>query len=236
VKARRGYDLIVIGGGIIGCAAALSCARRKRRVLVLEADHCARHASGASAGGIRCLNRLVEEIPLSLAAREMWPELETDLGFDCGFRATAQIRIAENGADLRLLEQRAELTRSLGFRHEELIDRAELRRLVPAAAASCVGALMCRKDGYTRPIATTLAYRKRAEAEGVRILERHPVEAVVRGEHGWQVRTPQATFHAEALLNCAGAWGDRIAAMVGDRTPLQAAALALMVSAPCVPN
>jgi len=226
----EGYDVIVIGGGIVGCATALYTARRKRRVLLLEAEHCARHASGASAGGIRCLNRLIEEIPLSLAAQEMWPELETDLGFECGFRATSQIRIAENSADLTLLEERAELTRSLGFRHEEIIDRAELRRLVPAVADNCVGALLCRKDGYTKPINTTHAYRKRAQAEGVRILERHPVEAVNRDGDSWQVRTPHGNFSAEALFNCAGSWGGRISSMVGDEAPVQAAALALMVS------
>ncbi|MCK4503260.1 MAG: FAD-binding oxidoreductase, partial [Desulfuromonadales bacterium] len=111
------YDVIVIGGGIQGCATALHLARRGRKVLILEAESCGRHASGASAGGIRCLNRLVQEIPLSLAAQPLWPELSANLGFDCGFRSTGQIRIAENDKDLKVLAKRAELTRSLGYDH-----------------------------------------------------------------------------------------------------------------------
>ncbi|MDT8420314.1 MAG: FAD-binding oxidoreductase [Desulfuromonadales bacterium] len=231
MNSSAGYDVIIIGGGIQGCATAYHLARRGIDVLLLEAESCGRHASGANAGGVRCLNRLVEEIPLSLAAQRIWLELEDELGSDCGFRATGQVRIAENQADMSKLEERATLVRSFGFHHEEMIDRAELRKLVPAVAEYCIGALVCRNDGYAKPFLTTRAYLARAGQEGATVLERHPVSRIERERDSWRVTASGRHFHAKTLVNCAGAWGDRIAEMVGDKAPLEVEALALMVTA-----
>lgn len=228
---HESYDVIIVGGGIQGCSSAYQLALRGLNVLVLEKDSCGRHASGANAGGVRCLNRLPEEIPLSLAAQKKWLHLENELEADCGFRPTGQIRIAENELDLGKLEQRFKLVDSLGYQHEEIIDRDELRRLVPAVAKHCIGGLICRKDGYANPYLTTQAYRLRAERLGVKILERHPVDSIERKE-GWLVSAANRLFHSQILVNAAGAWGDRIAAMVGDNVPLKAEALALMVTMP----
>ncbi|MCK5916326.1 MAG: FAD-binding oxidoreductase, partial [Deltaproteobacteria bacterium] len=110
-------------------------------------------------------------------------------------------------------------------------DQDELRRLVPAVADNCVGGIICRADGYAKPIKTTLAYRQRAEATGVKIIERHPVYAIERQNDSWLVKARQRCFQAQIVVNCAGAWGDQIAAMIGDSVTLKAEALALMVTA-----
>ncbi len=231
MRPQESYDVIIVGGGIQGCSSAYHLASRGLNVLVLEGESCGRHASGANAGGVRCLNRLPEEIPLSLAAQDLWLSLEKELQADCGFRPTGQIRVAENQADLGKLEQRFKLVDALGYRHEEMIDRDELRRLVPAIAKHCIGGLICRKDGYAKPFLTTQAYRRRAASLGARILERHPVDSIQRTD-GWLVSAANRLFHSRVLVNAAGAWGDRIAAMLGDSAPLKAEALALMVTMP----
>jgi sarcosine oxidase subunit beta len=61
-------DVIVIGGGLHGCSAALHLARRGARVTVIEKDHVGRHASGVNAGGVRRLGRHLAEVPLAVAA------------------------------------------------------------------------------------------------------------------------------------------------------------------------
>jgi sarcosine oxidase subunit beta len=231
MNTHESYDVIIVGGGIQGCSSAYHLALRGLNVLVLEGESCGRHASGANAGGVRCLNRLPEEIPLSLAAQKIWLNLENELEADCGFRPTGQIRIAENEVDLGKLVQRFKLLDSLGYQHEEIIDRDELRRLVPAIAKHCIGGLISRKDGYAKPFLTTQAYRRRAESLGAKILERYPVDSIKRKD-GWLVSAANRLFHSQVLVNAAGAWGDRIAAMVGDSAPLKAEALALMVTMP----
>src|SRR6056297_2928495 len=102
------------------------------RVLLIERDLCGQHASGVNAGGVRRLNRLVEEIPLSMAAHRMWHDLKVLVGSDCGFRPTGQVRIAGTSEDLGALEERARRVRALGYDHEEMIGARELRQIVPA--------------------------------------------------------------------------------------------------------
>lgn len=231
MSGERTFDAIIVGGGLQGLSVAIHLAQAGQRVLIIERDSCGQHASGVNAGGLRRLNRLVEEIPLSLAAQEMWHDIENLIGSDCGFRPTGQVRIAGNKEDLASLEARAQKVQALGYQHEEMISAGELRRMVPAIGNRGVGALICRGDGFADPALTCLAFRLRAEALGVSIRQCADVSRIELQAGDWRVYTQEQYFSAPVIVNCAGAWGDRIAAMIGDSPPLQKEALALMVTA-----
>ncbi|PWC31055.1 FAD-dependent oxidoreductase [Azospirillum sp. TSO35-2] len=213
-------DTIVIGGGLHGLSAALHLARAGRRVVVLERSWVGRHASGASAAGVRTLNRHPAEIPISLEAMDMWSNIEAIVGDHCGFHANGQILVAEHPRHVPVLEQRLASTQAAGYRHEELIDRAELLRLVPAISPHCTAALVARQDGAADPHRTLQAFRRSAEAAGVVINEGFGVTAVERCGSDWRVSTGQRDFVAPTIVNAAGAWAGRIAAMIGDDIPL----------------
>jgi len=116
-------DVVIIGGGLMGSCTALHLAMRGRRVIVVEKDSPGRHASGVNAGGLRQLNRHPAEIPLSVAAAEIWRNLRSLVDSDCDVKLAGQVRVAENPQDLERLEQRAALVRSLGYQHEQIIGR-----------------------------------------------------------------------------------------------------------------
>jgi sarcosine oxidase subunit beta len=228
---NSGFDAIVIGGGLHGCTAALQLALRKLGCLVIEKDTVGRHASGVNAGGVRRLGRDPAEIPLSVVAMEMWWRIAELVGDDCGFRLSGQIKIAENEAEMAALEERARLVRSLGYEHEEVVDAEELFRLVPALSRHCVGGLVARRDGFALPYRTTKAFRDKAASLGVRFLERTRVLGVERRAGDWIAETDKGRFAAPVLVNCAGGWGDAIAAATGDPVPFQVVAPMMMVSA-----
>ena len=227
----RTYDAIIIGAGIQGCSTALNLALRKYRVLLLDKGFAGREASGVNAGGVRRLFRAPQEVPLSMESMELWRGLEKQVGSDCGFKATGQVKIAEHEADMRKLEERAALMTAMGYSHEELIDAAELRRMVPLAAGHCVGALISRGDGYAEPYLTTRAILSAALKKGAELKELTPVTALEQSGSVWSVRCAENLFEAPAVVNCAGAWGDRIARMVGDEVPLKPEAPTMMVTA-----
>ncbi len=230
MRIQASFDIIIVGGGLQGCSIAIHLTKRNRRVLILEKDTCGQHASGATAGGLRCLNRAPEEIPLALAARVMWKKMENLVDSDCGFRPTGQLRIAETREDLDLLEARAERVRLLGYNHEELIGTEELRTLIPAIGTNGIGALICREDGYAEPGLTCQAFQVKAEKLGVTIHQKSKVIGIENGSEDWVVTTTARQFSAPIIVNCAGAWGKEIAAMVGDQTSLKKDALAMMVT------
>ena len=213
-------DVIVIGGGLHGCSAALHLSLSNCRVLVLERSAVARHASGASAGGVRTLGRDIAEVALSLVAAEMWAGIEGLVDDDCGYHGHGQLKVAESEAELATLAARRQQMLSLGHSHEVLIDQVELRRRAPAIGPQCLGALMVKTDGAADPYRTTHAFRRKAEALGARFVEGAGVVALRRSGTIWQVTTQSARYEAPMIVNCAGAWGDDIAAMVGDRAPI----------------
>lgn len=226
----RSFDVAIIGGGLHGLTAALSLARARRRVVVIERDWVGRHASGATAAGVRTLGRDLAEVPISLEAMEMWHRIEAIVDDDCGFHAHGQMRIAEFDTHMPALTQREATVRGLGYGHEEMIDAAELRRLVPNLSPHCVGALVARRDGAADPHRTIAAYRRACEAEGVEIVEGCAVTAAERRGANWLLRCGERSFEAPAVINAAGAWAGRAAALFGDEIELGVRASMMMVT------
>jgi sarcosine oxidase, subunit beta len=223
-------DAIVVGAGLHGCSAALHLARRGKQVIVLERRYAGRHSSGINAGGVRTLGRDPAEIALSIAGMELWHNIRDLVDDDCGFTMCGQIKVAESPAEMAKLEARAAATRALGFDHEELIDRDELFRLLPALAPHCVGGLAVRTDGAADPYRTTLAFKRKAEALGVRIIEDEGVVGLERKGESWEVVGERGRYSAPAVVNCTGAWAARFAAMIGDQVPLSIRASMMIVT------
>ena len=225
-------DVIVIGGGLHGCSAALHLSLRGAKVQVIEKDYIGRHASGVNAGGVRQLGRHVAEVPLSVASMALWHRIGELVDDDCGFESHGQIKVAETEAELDQGRARVAQLNELGFTHEEVVDRAELRRLVPAIADHCVGAVVSRRDGAAIPYRTTFAFKRKAESLGARFAEGAAVTRVARSGTGWRVETADGgRYEAPVLVNCAGAWAGRIAAQLGEPVPLEAVAPMLMITA-----
>lgn len=230
---RQGYggaEVIVIGAGIHGCSTALHLALRGIDVLVIEKDYAGRHASGVNAGGVRQLARHVAEIPLSIASMDCWERIGELVDDDCGFECHGQVLVAEDPIELQAMRERVADLNQRGFTHEELIDQQELRRLVPAVAEHCPGGVVSRRDGAADPFRSTQAFRRAAIRAGARILEGEAVQAISRQGSGWRVRTTRGSHDARRLVNAAGGWADRIAAMIGETLPLQTIAPMLMIT------
>ncbi len=224
-------DVIVIGGGIHGCSTALHLALRGAKPLLIEKDYCGRHASGVNAGGVRQLARHVAEVPLSVASMELWERIEDLVGDDCGFESHGQVLVAEDEAEFAECRARVEDLRLRGFTHEELIDRTELKRLVPAVSDYCPGGIVSRRDGAADPFRTTQAFRRRAVERGAKVREGVRVRNIARHGGIWHVATTDGDIESPVLVNAAGAWSARLAALVGEWVPLDVIAPMLMITA-----
>ncbi|MCL4764943.1 MAG: FAD-binding oxidoreductase [Hyphomicrobiaceae bacterium] len=224
-------DAIVIGGGIHGCSTALHLALRGLKPILIEKDHAGRHASGVNAGGVRQLARHLDEVPLSVASMELWERIADLVGDDCGFKSEGQVLVAETEAELEGFRDRVDELRLRGFTQEELIGRAELKRLVPAVSDTCPGGIVSRRDGAAEPFRTTQAFRRKAVALGAKVLEGITVTGLARNGSTWRISTSAGTsYEAPVVVNAAGAWAGRIAAMLGEPVPLEVIAPMLMIT------
>lgn len=227
-------DVVVVGGGLMGLWSALAAARAGRSVALLEAESIGRHASSASAGGVRSLNRHPAEIPLARAALPLWDRAAGELGADVGFQRSGQIRVAEDEAALAELEARHATTTALGHTHEELIGANELRAMEPALAAHCRGALIVRDDGFADPLKTVHALKRACRTAGVVIREGVRV-ARVAGGPPLTLETSAGPWRGDVVINAAGSWGGAIAEGAGEPVPISPAALQMSVTAPLPP-
>jgi sarcosine oxidase subunit beta len=224
-------DIIIIGSGLMGAATALFLARDGKKVVLIEKERAAMHASAVNAGGVRRLNRAFEEIPISVAASEMWPQLLKIVSDDCGFHPVGQVRIAPGEKEFGQLADRVAKVETLGFFHEELIDAKEVKRLVPAYTGRCSGGIVTRSDGHALPARTIKAFIRAARTEGVELHTQCKISAISPRNDGFFVEAVDGRqFHAEVVVNCAGAWGKTIAALIGDELPLEPVALTMMVT------
>ncbi|MGE7416214.1 NAD(P)/FAD-dependent oxidoreductase [Methylobacterium tarhaniae] len=223
-------DAIVVGGGIHGCSTALHLCRAGLKPVLIEKDYAGRHASGVNAGGVRQLARHVAEIPLSIRSMDLWERIGDLVDDDCGFESHGQVLVAEDDGELTACAERVADLHGHGFTHEELIDGAELRRLVPAVAETCPGGVVSRRDGAAQPARTVAAFRRKAEQLGATMREGEPATNIRREDGLWRVDVGADTYAAPVLVNAAGAWAGRIAASLGEPVPVETVAPMLMIT------
>jgi sarcosine oxidase subunit beta len=224
-------DIIIIGSGLMGASTALNLAQMGRKVALLEKDRNARHASAVNAGGVRRLNRAFEEIPISVAAGEMWPQLSKIVGDDCGFEPVGQLRIGPGEKEMKQLAARVAKVEALGFFHEKLLGPKEVQRLVPAYAGNCAGGIYVPSDGHALPARTLKAFVNAAVRAGAALHTRCRITRISHDQDGFCVRAADGRqFRSEAVVNTAGAWGRSVAAMLGDELPIEPAGLTMMVT------
>ena len=250
------FDVVVIGGGLVGCAAAYYLSKSGARVLLIESGDINGEASGRNAGSLhfqleyRLIKygdnqaaRFEQIIPLSLAAIEDWAGLESELKSHLEVRMRGGLIVGESSADVRQLEMRQSLQERWGL-PTSLLSAAEVRRRAPYLADTVTSASYCEREGYANPRLVTPAFARRAAALGATIRCRTRAAGIHRDGSGWRVRTmgPDALPNdvgCGAVLNAAGTRAGEVAAMIHIHLPIFAVPLVMNVterSEPFIPH
>lgn len=217
-------DVIIIGGGINGCATAYYLAKKGvHDVIVLEASDSIGHGgSSRNGGGVRQSGRDVRELPYAMyAVQNMWPHLSEELGVDVEYYQRGNLRLGKTEAHLQKLEKLASGARALGL-DMNVVDGKTVKEICPHLSEDIIGASWCPTDGHANPMLTTLAYYKRAVELGVRFITGAPVTSIqkVKGKaRKVQVKSGEI-FEAETIILAAGYESRYIARTVGIDVPM----------------
>lgn len=212
-------DAIVLGGGLMGTAAAFFMARRGVRVTLIERNRVGTGATVASFGNIRRSGRYLPQLPLAHRSLELWRQASQLLGRDVEFRATGHLRLAFTEKALDEMRGFARAARLWGLELEELEPR-EIRARFPALGPTAIAASFSPNDGSGNPRLIAPGFAAAAQQAGATIVENAGLVEISKTTSGFEVTTSRGRYAAQFLLNTAGAWGARIAEQFGESVPM----------------
>ena len=213
-------DVVIVGGGLVGCAAALHLRGRGASVAVVEKNQLGAAASGVNFGGVRRNGRKLAELGIAARAIAVWKRLPELVGSDCEYAITGNIKVARNEEDLAQIAAHAEAQADYGV-EVHMLGRNTLRDRYPWLGPSAVGAAWCPSDGQANPRLVGPAFARAARAAGAELIELDGASHVERDGSGFVVETESGrTLRGGALINSSGAWGARLAARFGEQVEI----------------
>ncbi len=241
-------DVAIIGGGLIGCAAAFYLTKLGKRVIVLESGELNGGASGRNAGSLhfQLEYRLLEYqeqlqehiahlVPFTRRAIEQWRGLEALLGEDLELVMHGGIMVAETKDQLQRLQQKYEFETQHGMQLE-LLSRSELFARAPYLDERVQGALYCADEGHCNPRYLTLAYARAARRLGATFHTGTQVQGVQRLRDEWSLATVASgggepgEYRSDAILNAAGARAADVGHLAGIHLPIFPVGLTMNVT------
>ncbi len=219
----RTADVIVIGGGVIGCSVAYHLVKRDGtlRVVLLEREAMLGTGSTAKAtGGIRHQFSSEANIRLTQLSLPLYRQFEEETGHSVYFRPHGYLFLTTDAEALAGLRKAVALQQSLGV-SSRIISPADAGRLVPGLRTDdLLGGSFCDQDGTAEPAAAVQGFAARARAMGAEVMTGQEVVALLReGGRITGARTDGGDFAAPVVVIAAGPYSAQVAAMAGLEIP-----------------
>lgn len=216
-------QIVVIGGGIIGCSTAYHLARdHKADVLLLEQGKLTSGSTWHAAGLVGQLRSSASITQVLKYSVDLYKRLDAETGLETGWRMTGCLRLACNEDRWTEYRRLATTARSFGM-EMHLLSPDEVKAMWPLMRVDdLVGATFLPTDGQASPSDITQSLAKGARMHGVRIVEGIRVTGfVMDGARITHVETTQGRIACDKVVNCAGQWARQVGAMAGVNVPLQ---------------
>ena len=215
-------QIIVIGGGIIGCSTAYHLARdHKADVLLLEQGKITSGSTWHAAGLVGQLRSSASITKVLKYSVDLYKGLAAETGLDTGWKMTGCLRLATTQDRWTEYKRLATTARSFGM-DMELVSADEVKRMWPLMDTSdLIGASWLPTDGQASPSDITQSLAKGARMHGAKIVEGVTVTGFrMDGRRITHVETTQGDIACDKVVNCGGMWARQLGAMAGVAVPL----------------
>ena len=220
IKVNSMYDVIIIGGGVIGCAVARELSRYDaNNILVLEKneDVCTGASKANSAiihSGYDAKNGTLKA-KFNVRGNAMMDELCRDL--DVPFKRIGSLTVCTDASEIAQLEALRERGETNGVPDLRIVYRDELLKMEPHIADGVVAALYAPTAGIICPFKLTIALAENAAANGAEFRFNTEVKGIEKVGDGWKIITPEGEYLTKAIVNAAGVYADELNNMVSGR-------------------
>ena len=231
------YDVIIIGGGIIGSSVAWQLSRRKKKVLVVERKDVCSGSAGATDGVVGYHTKKPGlQLDLAVQSIEMFKTLNRDLETNVEYGLEAGgMQPVEDKDQWDMLEAMAFEQRKSGV-DIRMITAEEACSIEPNLNPDIYGALWSPTGGKVNPLAMTFGFARAAKRLGaVYLTETEVTQILTEGGRAVGVNTTAGEFRADCIVDAAGAWAGQVAALAGIDLPIKPRKGQLLITEPIGP-
>ena len=211
--------IIIIGAGVVGCAAARNLSRYNFDVKIIEkAEDVSTGATKANSGivhaGYAAKSGSLKGL-LCVRGNRMYGRLDRELNF--GYRQCGSLVLAFSGKDEEIIKQLYDNGIRNRVENLQIIDRPRILELEAGINPEVRTALYAPTAGVASPYEFAIALAENSIANGTELFLNSCVTGIKKEKAGYLVRTTKGDFRADYVLNAAGVYSDRIAEMIGDK-------------------
>ncbi len=215
-------EIVIIGGGIIGCSTAYHLAKLGAKdVILLEGGQLTNGSTWHAAGLVGQLRSSANITKILTNSVELYKNLEAETKLATGWKMNGGLRLACNEDRWNELKRQATTAKSFNMQMELLSPKEALDLWPMMDISDVVGAAFLPTDGEAGPSDITQSLAKGARMGGVKIYEETRVTGInVHNGRVTGVRTTKGDITCEKVVNCCGQWAREVGQMAGVNVPL----------------
>ena len=199
-------DVVVIGAGIAGSAAAYYLAKKGHSVALLDKGMVGGEQSSRNWGWCRQQHRDLRELPLAMKSLEIWGDLNREIDTETGFRRTGLLYVTTRPADFAQWEEWTLKAREHQM-HSRILTPAEAKAMTPGSTGDWIGGVHSPTDGRAEPSLAGPAIAEAARKLGAMILQNCAVRGLdIEAGKVTGALTERGRIRANAVLCAGGAW------------------------------
>jgi len=214
-------DVLVIGGGIIGCSIAYYASKTGRDVTIIEKGEFVSGTSSRCDGNILAIDKDPGfDSQMSLFSQRLVDELSRELEHSFEYRAPGSILVCESDEEMEAAKKWVDRQKDAGLPFR-MLDREDIRQESPFFADDLLGGLECATDSTVNPYLLSFSLLEKAKKQGANSFRQTEVREIKRENDSFIVSTSNGVFTANHVVNAAGVWAPRIGEMLNLSIPIE---------------
>ncbi|PEA03608.1 NAD(P)/FAD-dependent oxidoreductase [Bacillus cereus] len=218
----RHCDVLIIGGGIIGCSIAYYTSKYGRDVTIIEKGEFVSGTSSRCDGNILAIDKDPGfDSQMSLVSQKLVTDLSEELEHSFEYRAPGSILVCESDEEMEAAQQWVNRQKEAGLSFR-MLDRQDIREESPFFAEDLLGGLECATDSTVNPYLLAFSLLSEAQKFGAKAFKQTEVKSMeIETDGSFVVETTNGTFTAQQVVNAAGVWAPKIGQMLNINIPIE---------------